>query len=383
MAAPMKCCIHVCKEEKGGLSKLSRKNYMKISDKINDWSTLDGIEKEIAILLSEERGIYQEHANLFNGNVECMSCSTCSVHLSRVGSNHSKCYARFTDKSKIERARKRLKDGNLKPNVKLCPTVSTGEVDEERICPNIYLHLGSWSESRTLHVNTISKELGERVCKALIGLYCFTGCDSTSAFKGQGKVKALKTMLGNVSYQNIFQEIGKEWEINDISPTIEKFVCELYGKNDMEAVNDVRDQIFKMRFKLDASLPPNRDALVNHAKRANYQAAIHQRSLQQTVGAPSPIGFGWRKDQYDHIVPLWNTMPWAPHSLLKHFTCSCKKTKCMGNSKCSCKEHGLPCTEVCKCIDCGNQATKDAEGANTENGNNESDRDDDSDDERR
>jgi hypothetical protein len=186
-----------------------------------------------------------------------------------------------------------------------------------------------------------AKELGERVCKALIGLHCFTGCDSTSAFKGQGKVKALKTMLGNVSYQNIFQEIGKEWEINDISPTIEKFVCELYGKNDMEAVNDVRDQIFKMRFKLDASLPPNRDALVNHAKRANYQAAIHQRSLQQTVGAPSPIGFGWRKDQYDHIVPLWNTMPWAPHSLLKHFTCSCKKTKCMGNSKCSCKEHGL------------------------------------------
>ena len=48
------------------------------------------------------------------------------------------------------------------------------------------------ARKRLVDVQHLSKALGLTVCKALPGLHAYTGCDYTSAFAGQDKLKALK-----------------------------------------------------------------------------------------------------------------------------------------------------------------------------------------------
>jgi len=163
-------------------------------------------------------------------------------------------------------------------------------------------------------------------------------------------------MLDNGKYQVMFKHMGQDWDLADSDMAdIEKFICELYGKGRMDTVNEVRYCIFQSKFKIDSTLPPNKDALVNHAKRANYQAAIHRRALKANIEAPSPIGHGWNKD----IAPLWNSIQYAPDSVMKHISCGCKKSKCTQRN-CSCSEHNLKCTELCKCENCENWEITDS-----------------------
>ena len=171
-----------------------------------------------------------------------------------------------------------------------------------QIAGRLFQHVGPWSESRVIDINRISEALGEKVSKALIGLHCFTGCDSVSAFKGKGKAKPMKIMTENPEFQDLFCSIGQGWDLDSVDlQLVEKFVCRLYGKEQTESVNVARYEIFQAKFKTDTALPPNRDSLVCHTKRANYQAAIHRRSLLSKINAPSPTSSGWT-GIFEHCV---------------------------------------------------------------------------------
>ena len=66
--------------------------------------------------------------------------------------------------------------------------------------------------------------------KALLGLHGFTGCDTISSFAGKGKVKAVKTMMKNQTYIDLFASFGVTPELSEVQFTeIQKFVCDLYG----------------------------------------------------------------------------------------------------------------------------------------------------------
>ena len=47
------------------------------------------------------------------------------------------------------------------------------------------------------------------VCEALLGLHAFTSCDTTSAFHGHRKIKALRAMLKYDSLET-FRLLGQE-----------------------------------------------------------------------------------------------------------------------------------------------------------------------------
>lgn len=227
----------------------------------------------------------------------------------------------------------------------------------ECISAKLFLHMGPWSDFRIVNVSDVSQQLGKSVSDALIGLHCFTGCDSVSAFRGKGKVKAFQMMLESSAYQELFKSIGRDWSLDGVMPDLEKFICELYGKKDESSVNDLRYELFQQKYKIDSTLPPNKDSLENHAKRANYQACIHHRCLDQSISAPSPEGHGW-VIQNGVLNIVWNNLPFAPDSLLKHISCSCKKTGC-SRGKCSCLEKKINCSELCKCIDCTNRIVEE------------------------
>ena len=55
-------------------------------------------------------------------------------------------------------------------------------------------HLTFGEIARYKDIGKIASAIGLQVCKALLGLHAFTGCDSVSSFAGIGKVKPLKIL---------------------------------------------------------------------------------------------------------------------------------------------------------------------------------------------
>ena len=90
---------------------------------------------------------------------------------------------------------------------------------------------------------------------------------------------------------------------------------------------------------MESSMPPSKDALCLHVKRANYPAAIYKRALDPHPAVPSPHGHGW-KINGDDISIHWMDLPPAPTSVMEFAHCSCKKK--------------LPYTDLCKCSNCEN-----------------------------
>lgn len=143
---------------------------------------------------------------------------------------------------------------------------------------NVFLHMGPISNCRVIHINKLASELGEDMCQAMIGIHTFTGCDSVSSLKGKGKVKTFNLVKDNKPFQDLFKSIGQSWILDNISlDDLGRFVCCLYGKSQMVHVNAARYEMFRLRFKIDATLPPDKDSLICHLKRASYKAAIHCR----------------------------------------------------------------------------------------------------------
>ena len=76
-----------------------------------------------------------------------------------------------------------------------------------KIDTNLLLDIGSGNSRRLLNVTQIARSLGEIKCTALMNLHCFTGCDTTSAFKGQGKVKAIKLLQKKPLFLECFSRL--------------------------------------------------------------------------------------------------------------------------------------------------------------------------------
>ena len=127
-------------------------------------------------------------------------------------------------------------------------------------------------------------------------------------------------------------------------------MCLLYGAK-TKSVNEARYEIFCTASGAEQSMPPTKDALTEHLKRANYQCAIWRRALVPKNQAPTPVGRGW-KEVDGKLRKHWMNQPAAPAHLLRSVSCQCKSSKCSG--RCSCHLAKLPCTDLCACTGCDN-----------------------------
>jgi hypothetical protein len=70
---------------------------------------------------------------------------------------------------------------------------------------------GKGNKKCCINITKAAESLTAPFCNALLGLHAFTGCDSTSSFKGKGKVKAVKLMEKNTNFQELFMKLGESW----------------------------------------------------------------------------------------------------------------------------------------------------------------------------
>uniref|UniRef100_UPI00358F76CE radixin-like n=1 Tax=Myxine glutinosa TaxID=7769 RepID=UPI00358F76CE len=85
--------------------------------------------------------------------------------------------------------------------------------------------------------------------------------------------------------------LGESFSVTDeLVSLLEDFVCKLYSQQEYSHVNDARYSMFSMATRNESVMPPNRDALIKHVQRANFQAAVCKRSFDNHPDIPSPAG---------------------------------------------------------------------------------------------
>ena len=203
------------------------------------------------------------------------------------------------------------------------------------------------------------------MCKAILGTHAITGCDSVSSFAGKGKVLALKLVQRSKTICDSLKKLGQNWEVSaEEYEALEAFTCALYGcKDGCSDINTLRYSLFCSKKGAIESyqLPPCKDALYKHVRRANYQSAIWKKSLISKPDIPDPVGHGWKMSKVngtDMLVIDWMDGSPAPEAVLALLSCKCSRS-CKLPS-CTCLANGLKCSVMCKFRFCENQPQDDS-----------------------
>lgn len=221
---------------------------------------------------------------------------------------------------------------------------------------SIFFKCGTKTRVKYISISSISQAIGKDLCRSLLGMHAYTGCDTVSAFAGRGKIGAFRILKQHRSFQEMFELLGKEWELSEeLFKKLQEFTCQMYCSRAGTAdINELQYRLFCMKKgNIDSNqLPPCADTLLKHALRANYQAAIWKRCLECCPETPSPVGFGWCQEG-DRLTIDWMSGEPAPTAVLELLSCSCKRS-CKLPS-CSCLVNGLKCTDMCKLLECTNR----------------------------
>ena len=178
---------------------------------------------------------------------------------------------------------------------------------------------GSGNKKRLVNVTELARGYGRQFCSAVMALHAFTHCDTTSAFKGVGKVRPIKLLQKMPAYQPVLASLGDEWTVTDGAfIKLEEFTCALYGKLRHKSVDDLRYDILQQKCggpdgSIDVTrnidlgqLPLCASVLHQHIRRVNYQVAIWKRANIPQPDIPNPTnGHGWRVGDGGNLEPLW------------------------------------------------------------------------------
>jgi len=219
----------------------------------------------------------------------------------------------------------------------------------------IWVAFGTGKNFTYHNINVMYEKLGRDKALALPVFHSFTGCDTTSAFLGRGKKstweawKTYREVTPAFTYMALhpFTHLVTE---DEHFALLERFIIVLYDKtSDAENVNEARKELFCKKSRTMEKLPPTQDALLQHAKRAAYQAGVWCTSDLSEQHAPNPKVWGWTLNKDSQCwVPVWNTLPIASKACSELVKCNCKSQSGCGG-RCACRKAGWNCTELCGC----------------------------------
>jgi len=144
----------------------------------------------------------------------------------------------------------------------------------EQIGVPLFQRCGTQTRTRLIDIGTLYSVIGPDVCKALIGLHTFTGCDTVSAFAGKGKLRALQIFKKNSSVRETLTQLGESWDVSpELQTKLEEVVCLLYARKPATTdVNQLRYNMFcSHRGEIEShQLPPCKDSLTKHSQWSNF-----------------------------------------------------------------------------------------------------------------
>ena len=159
----------------------------------------------------------------------------------------------------------------------------------------IYLDTAIQGRSKLFNISSLANKFGEQHCSELLGLHAFTGSDTTSAFKGIGKVRPYKKIQKYRHFGAALSQLGDNAQVKpETQSALEKFTCKFYRDTNETSLDNLRYTILKSEIEkckkaretngkerktqtkrnIDLSrLPPPSKCVFEYGKRCNYQVA--------------------------------------------------------------------------------------------------------------
>ena len=98
---------------------------------------------------------------------------------------------------------------------------------------------------RYIDNNSLYCMLGPLLSKSLLFFHALTGCDYTSSFSKNGKVRPFKIPEKNTSAQETFSQFSLKQFV-----LVVKFVCTIYEMSKRSSVNELKLDTFLQKYKL-------------------------------------------------------------------------------------------------------------------------------------
>jgi hypothetical protein len=224
----------------------------------------------------------------------------------------------------------------------------------------LWVAFGTGKNFRFLAVHEMAVALGPNKCRGLPFFHALTGCDTVSSFGGRGKKTAWESWKACDEVTDItaafcaLAATPNPSIVDDYMDALERFVVLLYDRtSSQEHVNEARKHLFTQNARSIDALPPTREALRQHIKRAAYQAGLCWGQMMVcTPELPSPSEWGWVHSDNGWGI-YWTTLPEATEACRQLLRCGCKKG-CRG--QCKCVKAALQCTALCHC---GGECTRE------------------------
>ena len=208
------------------------------------------------------------------------------------------------------------------------------------------------AEAKYYHIISIVETLNISVLKALPFFHAFSGCDTTSSFYKQSKVAMWDLWMKYPFYE----QLTKVFQVLSTQPSeisspqideIEKFLKYVYYTSfEVDSLDIQRMRQFEYNAAASLqSIPPSRNGLTEHIKRACFQGGWIWREAISNIDLPDPENWGWKLvDGKYH--PKWQNSKPDIDVLDVCQVCSCKKA-IRRNGKC--KKLGENCLPFCGC----------------------------------
>ena len=159
-------------------------------------------------------------------------------------------------------------------------------------------------------------------------------------------VRRLATSLGNGNHDvgelfkkstdkiiEAFAQLGTTQTIpSEVEIALEQFVCQLYlSGTDLCELSSVRWHIFKKSCAESEKLSPTKGALVEHIKRAHYQAMVWYHDKVAKPDIPEPYDYGWTvaNSRYIPVRTLNSQQPLNQMIVMMNFMIICKIVFCI------------------------------------------------------
>ena len=133
---------------------------------------------------------------------------------------------------------------------------------------------GQGRNMRWIPAHELYRSIGPEKSRGITLFHAFTGCDLVSAFRGKGKKSAWQTWDMCAEASDVFARLSQyPPTVNDNEMDIlEKCVVIVYRPSTATRVNNARLDVFARMQRPYRAIPPTRSALLQHVKRAAYQA---------------------------------------------------------------------------------------------------------------
>ena len=197
-----------------------------------------------------------------------------------------------------------------------------------------------------LDINAICHALGQSKSLALPFFHGFTVCDTTSGFFGKGKKLAWQAWKCYPDVTTVFTHMALNHTDSQYFRLLGRYTVVLYDKtSELDNVDTARMELFCHGNKSMEI----QGALLQHSKRAAYQAGIWCTSELSNQERPSPEGWGWSwDDKIRSWTPVWTTILIARKACAELIKCGCKSKNGCG-ARCGCRKANWMCTELCSC----------------------------------